>query len=189
MYCDALTLAAVVQELRDHLLGGRIQQVLLLHRLAIGLEVYAHQKRHNLLISAQPEEGGRIHLVPDKLRRGPDTLSPLVLRLRKQAQAARLLDIQQPEAERLVQLTLESEEGTVVLVAEIMGRRSNILLLDDDVGDAVAVGVGVSVQVGVGVGVLGSATDASSASVATAALVYSTIIDVCMFANVSVVWW
>ena len=49
MYCDALTLAAVVQELRDKLLGGtalpRVQQVLLLHRLAIGLEAKSLLKR------------------------------------------------------------------------------------------------------------------------------------------------
>ena len=132
MYCDALTLAAVVDELRDKLLGGRIQRVLLVDRLILGLEVYAHHQRQYMLISAQPEEGGRVHLVQEKLRRGPASPSPLLLRLRKCARSARLTNIQQPPAERLVRFTIESREGVVVLVAEVMGRRSNIILLDED---------------------------------------------------------
>lgn len=132
MYCDALTLAAVAAELRDKLLGGRIQRVFLLHRLAVGLEVYAHSQRQYLLISAQPEEGGRMHLVPDKLRRGPDLPTPLFLRLRKSARSAHLTDIQQPPAERILQLTSEGREGTTVLIAEVMGRRSNVILVGED---------------------------------------------------------
>lgn len=132
MYCDALTLAAVADELRHKLLGGRIQRVLLVDRLVIGLEVYAHRQRHYLLISAQPEEGGRVHLVPYRLRRGLATPSPFLLRLRKYTRGARLTDIQQPPSERLLQLTIEGTEGVVVLIAEIMGRRSNIILIEED---------------------------------------------------------
>ncbi len=132
MYCDALTVTAVAAELRDKLLGGRIQRVFLLHRLAVGLEVYAHRQRQYLLISAQPEEGGRIHLVPDKLRRGPDLPTPLFLRLRKSARAAHLTDIWQPPAERILRLTFEGREGATVLVAEVMGRRSNVILVGED---------------------------------------------------------
>lgn len=132
MYCDALTLTAVAAELRDKLLGGRIQRVFLLHRLAVGLEVYAHHQRQYLLISAQPEEGGRVHLVPDKLRRGPDSPTPLFLRLRKSARSARLTDVQQPPAERILRLTIEGREGTTVLIAEVMGRRSNVILAGED---------------------------------------------------------
>jgi predicted ribosome quality control (RQC) complex YloA/Tae2 family protein len=132
MYCDALTLTAVAAELHDKLLGGRIQRVFLLHRLAVGLEVYAHRQRHYLLISAQPEEGGRVHLVPDKLRRGPDLPTPLFLRLRKWARSAHLTAIRQPPAERILRLTIEGREGTMALVAEVMGRRSNIILVGED---------------------------------------------------------
>ncbi len=132
MYCDALTLTAVAAELQEKLLGGRIQRVFLLHRLAVGLEVYAHRQRQYLLISAQPEEGGRVHLVSDKLRRGPDSSTPLFLRLRKSAHTAHLTDIRQPPAERILRLTIEGREGTTVLVAEVMGRRSNVILVGAD---------------------------------------------------------
>jgi len=132
VYCDALTVAAVADELRHKLLGGRIQRVLLVDRQAIGLEVYAHRRRHYLLISAQPEEGGRIHVVPYKLRRGVPSPSPFLLRLRKYARGGRLTDVQQPPSERLLQLTIESGEGVVVLIAEVMGQRSNIILIEED---------------------------------------------------------
>jgi predicted ribosome quality control (RQC) complex YloA/Tae2 family protein len=132
VYCDALTLAAVADELRHRLLGGRIQRVLLVNRLAIGLEVYAHRQRHYLLISAQPEQGGRIHLVGHKLRRGVASPSPMLLRLRKYARGGRLTDIQQPPSERLLRLTIEGMQGLVVLIAEMMGRRSNIILIEAD---------------------------------------------------------
>ena len=91
MFCDALTVAAVADELRHKLVGGRsspldggrIQQMLAVDQWVVGMEVYANHQRHYLLLSAQPEEGGRIHLIPEKLRRGLESSTPLLLRLRK----------------------------------------------------------------------------------------------------------
>ena len=61
---DALTLAAVVDELNDTILDGRIQRVLLLDRLTVGLEVYVGGGggRQQLLLSADSRDA-RIHLV------------------------------------------------------------------------------------------------------------------------------
>ena len=132
MYCDALTLAAVADELRRELLGGRIQRVVLVDRYIIGLEVFAHNQRHYLLLSSAPEEGGRIHLVRERLRRGTESPSPLLLRLRKCACSGHLIDVKQPPWERILTLTIQGSEGTVFLVAEIMGRRSNLILLGQD---------------------------------------------------------
>jgi predicted ribosome quality control (RQC) complex YloA/Tae2 family protein len=131
VYCDALTLAAVVEELRRELLGGRVQRVLLVDRWVIGLEVYA-SRRHYLLVSARPQEGGRIHLVQDKLRRGVDSPSPLLLRLRKEVEGSRLVQMQQLPLERVLRLTTLGPEGTRTLVVEIMGQRSNVVLLEED---------------------------------------------------------
>jgi predicted ribosome quality control (RQC) complex YloA/Tae2 family protein len=132
VYCDALTLSAVADELREELLGGRIQRAVLLDRLAMGLEVYAQRQRQYLLISARPEEGGRAHLVQHKLRRGPRSATPLWLRLRKYVRSSHLTAVQQPPAERILRFTIDGAEGVVVLVVETMGRRSNIILVDED---------------------------------------------------------
>lgn len=132
MYCDALTLSAVVDELRAKVLGGRIQRVTLVDDRSVGLEVFAQGQRHHLLVSAEPAEGGRVHLVPHRLRRGPVTPSPLLLRLRKHLRSSRLVAIDQPPVERILRFGIEGRQGNVVLVAEAMGRRSNILLIGED---------------------------------------------------------
>jgi len=131
VYCDALTLTAVADELRHELLGGRIQDVLELNRYVIGFEMYAHRRAY-LLMSARPEEGGRIHLVGEKLRRGVEMPSPLLLRLRKEIIGSRLVDVQQPAWERLLQLSCKGPQGDRVLVVEAMGQRSNIILVEED---------------------------------------------------------
>ncbi len=132
MFCDALTVAAVADELGTKLLGGRIQQVLAVDQWVLGLEVYANHQRHYLLLSAQPEEGGRVHLVEDKLRRGLESPTPLLLRLRKCAEGGHLTRVQQPPHERLLRLTIDGADGAVTLIAEVMGRLSNIVLVEED---------------------------------------------------------
>ncbi len=58
MYFDALTMAAVADELREKILGGRVQKVLLPAPLSLGLEIYAHRERHYLLASAHAQAAG-----------------------------------------------------------------------------------------------------------------------------------
>ncbi len=88
MHFDALTLACITHELQETIVGGRVQQVVLVDDFSIGLEIYAARQRHYLLISAQPTES-RIFLSSHKLRRGADQQSPLLLLLRRCA----ILDI------------------------------------------------------------------------------------------------
>ncbi|MFZ5917884.1 MAG: Rqc2 family fibronectin-binding protein [Chloroflexota bacterium] len=129
MYFDALTTAAVADELQHTLLGGRVQEVFLLDALSIGLEVYAGAERHYLLASAHPQHA-RIHLAAQKLRRGPAIVPPLVLMLRKYVRGGRLIDIQQPAFERILRLEVSHAEGRASLIVEIMGRYANIILID-----------------------------------------------------------
>lgn len=101
MYFDALTLAAVADELRDRILGGRVQRVLLTGELSIGFEIYAHQQRYQLLASAH-SRFARVHLVRNKLSRGLDQVTPLLLLLRKYVLGSRIVAIEQPPLERLL---------------------------------------------------------------------------------------
>jgi predicted ribosome quality control (RQC) complex YloA/Tae2 family protein len=131
MHFDALTLAAVVHELRETLLGGRVQQVVLPDAHSVGLEVYAQRQRRYLLLSAEPG-AGRVHLAADKLRRGVEKESPLLLLLRKYVRDAILDAISQPDpTERVLELTFDHPgHGVTTLVAEPMGRLSNLFLLN-----------------------------------------------------------
>lgn len=108
MYFDALTLAAVADELRATILGGRVQRVLLPSPLSIGLEVYAHRQRHQLLASAHPQFA-RVHLVGRKLSRGVDHATPLLLLLRKYVLGGRIVAIEQPALERILLISIVKE--------------------------------------------------------------------------------
>jgi predicted ribosome quality control (RQC) complex YloA/Tae2 family protein len=131
MYFDALTTAAVADELRANILGGRVQQVLLPDDLSIGLEVYAHGERRYLLASAHPERA-RLHLVGEKLRRGVETPAPLLLLLRKYVRGGRITAIEQPPFERVLHIGVQHPEGNTTLIVEVMGRYSNIVLVAEE---------------------------------------------------------
>ena len=131
LYFDALTAAAMVDELSATLVGGRVQEVVLVDELAVGLEVYARHLRHYLLLSADAEQA-RVQLADDKLRRGPERPLPLVLLLRKHLRGARLERVTQPGFERILRFEFEGPEGPLTLVAEGMGRRSNIIAIDGE---------------------------------------------------------
>jgi predicted ribosome quality control (RQC) complex YloA/Tae2 family protein len=131
MHFDALTLASVVAELTATVIGGRVQQVLLPNEFSIGLELYAQRQRRYLLISAQPG-AGRLHLAGQKLRRGVDQATPLLLLLRKYVRDSILDEVVQPDpTERLVRLRFDHPGlGMVDLIVEPMGRLSNALLVN-----------------------------------------------------------
>jgi predicted ribosome quality control (RQC) complex YloA/Tae2 family protein len=131
MYFDALTTAAIAAELRAELLDGRVQQVLLPDRLSLAMEIYAHRQRRYLLASAHPQ-AARVHLLAEKPRRGVDSASPLLLLLRKYVRGARLVDIIQPPAERILHLTFDGPLEPVTLVIEVIGRYSNLVLVGAD---------------------------------------------------------
>jgi len=131
MYFDALTMAAVADELRAHILGGRVQQILLPDDLSVGMEVYAHGERRYLLASAHPERA-RLHLAGEKLRRGVEKSNPLLLLLRKYVRGGRIAAIEQPPFERVIQIGVQHPEGATTLIIEVMGRYSNIALVAAD---------------------------------------------------------
>ncbi|MEA3459619.1 MAG: NFACT RNA binding domain-containing protein, partial [Chloroflexota bacterium] len=128
MYFDALTIAALADELKEKVLGGRVQKVLLPDELSVGLEIYAHQKRRYLLASAHPRYA-RLYLASEKLRRGMEKPTPLLLLLRKYVRGGRVASIKQPPWERILRIGFEHPRGDTILVVEVMGRYSNVVLV------------------------------------------------------------
>lgn len=126
MQVDFLSLACLRDEL-DALLGARVQRVLLLDEHSIGLELYGGRRVY-VLASADPQ-AARLLLVPERLRRGLDRETPLLLLLRKWVRGARLVDVTQPPWERILMLHFDGPAGSCRLVAEVMGRYSNVVLV------------------------------------------------------------
>jgi predicted ribosome quality control (RQC) complex YloA/Tae2 family protein len=132
MYLDAFTLSALVDEMLDTLAGGRIQDVLDVDENGIGWEVYADHRRRYLYMSADHRQP-RIHLVPDKLRRGLPKPSQVGLLMRRLVEGGFIAHISQPPWERIIQIDVEGAEGAVSVIIEPMERRSNILLVRDGI--------------------------------------------------------
>ncbi|WP_029215361.1 Rqc2 family fibronectin-binding protein [Kallotenue papyrolyticum] len=146
MQFDALTLAAVVDELRRTVLGGRIQRVLMPTPLSLALEVYHAGQRVYLLADADPR-AARVQLIGARPTRGVERETPLLLLLRKYVRNGMITAIQQPDLERIVVLSIlkhrgprkddapdeaADEELRCELVLELLGPRANIVLVDDD---------------------------------------------------------
>lgn len=152
MSLDAIAIAAVADELRRTVLGGRAQKVVQADELTFGLELYAQRQRRWLLLSADPERA-RVHLAGEKLGRAGELVSPLLLLLRKHLRRARLLRVEQPGLERILSLTFgpsrlppaeeeDEDDGDVgpelspgsgadvTLIIEAIGRYSNLVLVD-----------------------------------------------------------
>ena len=96
---DALMLAAIVDEMNDRVLDGKVQRVLLLDPLSIGMQIYSSSGRHQLLVSAGASDA-RMHLVGEgegggRLTGDAARVTPLLLLLRKYVRGARLVRIYQ----------------------------------------------------------------------------------------------
>lgn len=139
MYFDALTTAAVRDELAEKALGGRLQRVLTPSQDSLALEIYAHGQPTWLFASFHPQHAS-VHLCQTRLRRLIESESPLLLLLRKYVRDGRLTSVEQLPLERVLVLTIakrlaapEGEERAAVckLIIEVMGRYSNIILADE----------------------------------------------------------
>ncbi|MCH7903977.1 MAG: NFACT family protein [Armatimonadetes bacterium] len=125
---DSISLAAVVAELQP-LVGGRVQRVMQRGTLEIELSIYAGKERY-LYISAEAEYA-RMHLVT---RRSPGPKEPptFCMTLRKHLMDSRVEYIRQRGLDRVVDIGFKTKEGGFQIVAEMMGKHSNVVLLDAD---------------------------------------------------------
>lgn len=129
---DGIALAAVVDELNEKILHGRVQEIVQLDALVFGFEIYANKTRQYLLATANPDDA-RIHLVSTKIRGSGEAPSPFLLLLRKHAEGAFIDSISQLPNERVLKMQFDhSRDGISTLVVETIGRYSNLILLDAD---------------------------------------------------------
>ena len=133
MHFDALTLAAVADELRETVASGRVQQIVLPDSRSVALEIYANRERRHLLLSAHPQ-ASRVHLLEYKPRRGVAKETPLLLLLRKYVRSARLASVELPAPfERVLFLGFHHpEHGATTLAVEPIGQLGNVILMNAD---------------------------------------------------------
>jgi len=132
MNFDVFTISALTDEFMDTLVGGRIQDVIDVDAMGLGLEIYANSKRRYLYMSAD-SDSPRVHVVNDKLRRGIQKPTQIGLLFRSYIEDGIVTHISQPSWERILQIDVEGEKGDVTIIVEPMIRRANILLVKDGI--------------------------------------------------------
>ena len=135
MPLDALCLTAVAAELRAAVAGGKIDKLYQPTRDEVVLYVRGQGENVRLLLSANPGHP-RANLTTLN-RENPEQPPMFCMLLRKHLQGARILELNQPPLERILDFRLETldELGDRVerrLVLEAMGRHSNLILLDGE---------------------------------------------------------
>ena len=135
MPMDGLTVGFAARELNETLRGGRIDKITQPERDAVMLVVRAGGANHRLLLCASPNNA-RCHLTQGSFS-NPLEPPALCMLMRKQLAGARITEIRQVGGDRIVHVDMDAvnELGDHVLrrlVLEIMGRHSNLLLLDEN---------------------------------------------------------
>ena len=135
MPSDYVTINALAAELNQVLAGGKIRRICQPEKDEITVSVYNGRTNLLLVISANPNSP-RIHLTTVK-KENPYAAPPLLMILRKYIGAAVIKSISTLAGDRIVEIALKArnemfDDEEFYLVCELMGRYSNIILLNDE---------------------------------------------------------
>ena len=134
MAFDGITVAAVTKELNDKLSGGRVYKIAQPEEDALLLTIKTQGGQYRLLLSA--DASLPLVYLTDVNKPSPMTAPNFCMVMRKHLQNARILGFSQPGLERIIRMDVEhlNEMGDLcqkTLVIEIMGKHSNIILIDE----------------------------------------------------------
>jgi predicted ribosome quality control (RQC) complex YloA/Tae2 family protein len=132
MAFDSTVMAAVVAELNEKLLGGRISKIYQPEPDELALLCYSGGANYRLLLSANPRHA-RLHLTAIE-KKNPPAPPTFCMLLRKYIEGGRITAIRQVGRDRICRITINAtdELGNPVdftLVAEVMSKHSNLVLL------------------------------------------------------------
>ena len=133
MSFDGIVTGAVVHQLNHTLVGGKIEKIYQPEADEIILNVHSGRENYKLYISSNSSHA-RMHLITDTTS---NPLNPMgfCMLLRKHLQGGRITAIQQKDSERIIEISVDTinELGFSVnkkLIIEIMGKHSNIIVVD-----------------------------------------------------------
>ena len=134
MALDGITISNIVFELKKNLLNGRIDKISQPERDEVIISVRSFRNNFKILLTANSSHP-RLHFT-DISKQNPMTAPLFCMVLRKHLNNGKILDITQPDFERIVIFHIESmnemgDMSTKKLIIEIMGKHSNIILVDD----------------------------------------------------------
>ena len=135
MPMDGLTLSLVTRELREALVGGRVDRITQPERDELNILVRNHGRNQLLLLSASAG-CARAHITREK-KVSPLEPPMLCMLLRKHISGGRVRDVRQINGDRILEVEFEhldelGDSARKTLVCEFMGRHSNLILVDGE---------------------------------------------------------
>lgn len=133
MSFDGIVTNAVVRELNSTILGGRVDKIYQPEKDELFISIHNNGINYKLIMSAS-SNNPRIYLT-NKSKKNPVTPPMFCMLLRKHISGGIILNIEQYEMDRVVfiDISAQDELGQPTekrLVIEIMGKHSNIILMD-----------------------------------------------------------
>ena len=135
MAFDGVAISCLKYELQSLLKDGRVDKIAQPEKDEISIVIRAGGKNQRLLISAS-SSSPRIHLTSNQ-KDNPEKAPMFCMLLRKHLSSGKIVDFSQPEFERVLKIHIESRDelgdlSIKTLIVEIMGRHSNIILVDSE---------------------------------------------------------
>ena len=135
MPLDAICLSALTGELKESIVGGRIDKVQQPERDILLISLRSQGKNLRLLIACG-SGNARVHLTESNFE-NPSEPPMFCMLMRKHLIGARILGVEQPEMERMLVIKLQCHDELGIetekrLIAELIGRSSNLILVGED---------------------------------------------------------
>lgn len=132
---DGIVAKCVAVELREALIGGRVEKIFQPEPDEIIINIRSKGQNLKLLMSASPNYP-RIHLT-STAKENPAVPPVFCMLLRKHISGGRITDIEFENFERIIAICIEAtnELGDLTykkLLIEVMGRHSNVILLNNE---------------------------------------------------------
>jgi len=135
MALDGVVISALAKETAEKIVGGRIDKIHQPEKDELIISVRTFGGAYKLLLCANPSFP-RFHIT-EMQKENPDKPPMFCMLLRKHIQGGKILYVAQDGFERIIRIGIESydEMGYLsekVLIVEIMGKHSNIILIDKE---------------------------------------------------------
>ena len=134
MALDGFTISNIIYELKNTIIGGRVDKIYQPEKDEIIMQIRNKGTAYKLLLTANASSP-RLHFTNIQ-KENPINAPLFCMVLRKHLASGKIVDITQPNFERIVNIHVESinelgDYSVKTLAFEIMGKHSNIILIDD----------------------------------------------------------
>ena len=137
MAFDGIVTMAMAKETADEIVSGKIDKIYQPEPSELVLHIHTKQGKKKLYATVDSMSAS-LRFIDENMVNPPQPLSFCML-LRKHIQGGRIISVEQNDSERIIEISIETlnELGFTVskkLIFEIMGKHSNIVLIDLNTG-------------------------------------------------------